>query len=54
MSNIEKHTSRSGETYYSMIDDEGQTVFSFDIEFEDCWTNDDENTIDEGSTPSKI
>lgn len=54
MNTIESHTNANGTAYYSTTDENGQTIFSFTQDFEDIWTNDDQNAIESGSTPSKI
>jgi hypothetical protein len=54
MTNIESHTNDNGTTYYSTTDENGQTIYSFADDFNDIWTQDDENAIESGSTPSKI
>jgi hypothetical protein len=54
MINIESHTNDNGTTYYSTTDENGQTIYSFTDDFTDIWTQDDENAIEPGSTPSKI
>ena len=48
------HTNDAGETYYSGTDENGQTVYSFSPEFDDVWNQEDQDAIDEGSTPSKF
>lgn len=44
MSNeIQNHTNKNGETYYSRTDENGKTIYSFTTDFEDIWTQDDED-----------
>lgn len=54
MNTIESHTNDNGTTYYSTTDENGQTIYSFTEDFEDIWTQDDQDAIESGSTPSKI
>jgi len=54
MTNIESHTNDNGTTYYSTTNENGQTIYSFTDDFKDIWTQDDENAIESGFTPSKI
>jgi hypothetical protein len=54
MNNIQSHTSPKGITYFSTTDENGQTIYSFSEDFEDIWTQDDQDAIESGSTPSKI
>ena len=54
MNTIESHTNSNGTTYYSTTDENGQTIYSFTEDFEDIWTQDDQDAIEAGSTPSKI
>ena len=54
MKTIESHKNNNGTTYYSTTDDNGQTIYSFTVDFEDAWTQDDQDAIESGSTPSKI
>ena len=44
----------NGTAYYSTTDENGQTIYSFSEDFEDIWTQEDQDAIDAGSTPSKI
>ena len=48
------HMNAAGVVYYSTTDEDGQTVYSFSPDFDDIWTQDDEDAINAGSTPSKI
>ena len=54
MNTIESHTNATGTIYYSTTDENGQTIYSFTEDFEDIWTQDDQDAIESGSTPSKI
>lgn len=54
MNAIESHTNSNGATYYSTTDENGQTIYSFTEDFEDIWTQDDQDAIETGSAPSKI
>ena len=47
-------TNANGEAYYSTTDENGQTIFSFSESFDDIWTQEDQDAIDAGSTPSKM
>ena len=49
-----KLTNSAGDIYYAMTDESGQTVYSWTDDFEDIWTQDDQDAIEVGSTPSKI
>ena len=51
---ITTHTNATGTPYYSTTDENGQTIYSFTETFEDIWTQEDQDAIDSGSTPSKI
>ncbi len=54
MNAIESHTNANGTAYYSTTDENGQTIYSFTQDFEDIWTQEDQDAIEAGSTPSKI
>lgn len=54
MKNIQSHKNAAGENYFSGINDEGQTVYSFNEFFDDIWTQEDEHAESEGSTPAKF
>lgn len=54
MNSIESHTNAAGTAYFSTTDEDGQTIYSFTEDFEDIWTQSDQDAIDAGSTPSKI
>jgi len=54
MNSIESHTNAAGTAYFSTTDEAGQTIYSFTEDFEDIWTQEDQDAIDAGSTPSKI
>jgi hypothetical protein len=43
MSNITNHTNTAGVPYFSTTDESGQTIYSFTEDFEDTWTQDDED-----------
>jgi hypothetical protein len=51
---INKHTNADQNAYYSTTDENGQTIYSFTEDFEDIWTQEDQDAVDAGSTPSKI
>jgi hypothetical protein len=51
---IQSHTNAAGDTYYSMPDDEDGIIYSFSEDFADTWTQEDEDAIAAGSSPSKI
>ena len=53
MTTIESHTNAAGDVYFSTTDEDGQTIYSFTEDFEDIWTQDDEDAIAAGSTPAK-
>lgn len=40
---IKTHTNKNGETYYSRSDENGDTIYSFTPDFEDIWTQEDED-----------
>ena len=44
----------AGTVYYSAENENGQRVYSFTPDFDDIWTQDDEDAIKDGSAPSKI
>ena len=50
---IVPHLNNAGEIYYSTEQD-GETIYSFSDDFEDIWKQEDQDTIDAGSTPSKL
>ena len=54
MNSIESHANAAGTVYFSTTDEDGQTIYSFTEDFEDVWTQDDQDAIEAGSTPSKI
>jgi len=54
MKNITTHANANGIKYYSTTDDDGLTIYSFTQDFEDVWTQDDQDAIDVGSTPAKF
>jgi hypothetical protein len=48
MSNeIQTHTNKNGETYYSMESESGETVYSFTQDFEDTWDQDTQSLYGE-------
>jgi hypothetical protein len=49
-----KLTNAAGYIYYSMTDENGETVYSWTDDFEGIWTQEDQDAIESGSTPSKI
>lgn len=48
------HTNAAGTAYFSTTDENGQTVYSFSADFDDVWTQDDEDAINADSAPSKL
>lgn len=48
------HTNSNGTTYYSTTDESGQTIYSFTEDFQDIWTQEDQDAIESGSSPSKF
>ena len=54
MKAAESHINNNGTTYYSTTDENGHTVYSFSQDFEDIWTQEDQDAIDSGSTPAKF
>ena len=51
---ITSHTNAAGIEYVSAISESGETIYSFTEDFEDIWTQDDQDAIEAGSTPSKL
>ena len=51
---IKTHLNKTGSTYYSTTNNDGETIYSFTSDFEDIWSQEDQDAIDTGSTPSKI
>jgi hypothetical protein len=48
MSNqIQTNTNKNGETYYSREYENGETIYSFTKDFEDIWTQEDEDIYGE-------
>jgi hypothetical protein len=43
MKNINTHTNANGIAYYSTADENGETIYSFTEDFEDTWSQDDED-----------
>lgn len=43
MKTITKHTNANGIAYYSTADENGETTYSFTTDFEDIWSQDDED-----------
>jgi len=43
MNTINTHTNANGVEYYSTTDENGETIYSFFKDFEDIWTQDDED-----------
>jgi hypothetical protein len=43
MRDIEMKTNANGDVYYTAKDAEGQTIYSFTPNFEDYWTQEDED-----------
>ena len=37
------HTNAAGTVYFSTTDEDGQTIYSFTEDFEDIWTQEDED-----------
>ena len=48
------HTNAAGTAYFSTTDENGQTVYSFSADFDDVWTQNDEDAINADSAPSKL
>jgi hypothetical protein len=42
---ITTHTNTNGIEFYSTTDEDGKTIYSFSREFEDIWTQEDEDEI---------
>lgn len=51
---ITDHININGTVYYSATDENGQTIYSFTEDFQDTWTQDDQDAINADSAPSKI
>jgi len=51
---METFTNQNGEEYYSKINSNGQRIYSFSLNFEDIWTEDNEAAIANGTTPNKF
>lgn len=47
---ITTHTNDNGIEYYSTTDENGNTIYSFSRDFEDIWTQDDEDEITKAAT----
>ena len=43
MNTINTHTNANGIAYYSTTDENGETIYSFAENFEDIWSQDDED-----------
>jgi hypothetical protein len=54
MKTIESHTNAAGTVYFSTANEDGQTIYSFTEDFEDIWTQDDQDAMESDSAPSKI
>ena len=54
MKPITTHTNAAGTPYYSTTDEHAQTTYSLTEDFEDIWTQEDQDAIEAESTPSKI
>jgi hypothetical protein len=44
MSTITTHTNQNGVPYYSTTNDNGETIYSFTTDFEDIWSQEDEES----------
>lgn len=47
MENVKTHINNNGEKYYSRCANDGSTEYSFTIDFEDTWTDEQEDYINE-------
>lgn len=43
MKNINTHTNANGIAYYSTTNENSETIYSFTEDFDDIWTQDDED-----------
>jgi len=43
MKTITTHTNKNGIAYFSTTDENGQTIYSFTQDFEDTWTQDEQD-----------
>ena len=39
------HTNPNGDLYYSRVEKDGETIYSFNESFEDYWTQEDQDDI---------
>jgi hypothetical protein len=46
MKTINEHTNTNGSPYYSTQDEDGKTIYSFSRDFEDIWTQTDQDAED--------
>ena len=47
MENVKTHTNENGDKYYSRLNENQEREYSFTIDFEDIWTDAEENYINE-------
>jgi len=47
MENVKTHTNENGDKYYSRLNDNQEREYSFTIDFEDIWTEAEEQWVDQ-------
>ena len=51
---METLTNKNGIPYYRKLDGDTHQIYSFSLDFEDIWSEEDESAIEAGTTPSKF
>ena len=47
MENVKTHTNENGDKYYSRLNENQEREYSFTIDFEDIWTDAEEQWVDQ-------
>lgn len=50
---ITTHTNDTGAIYFSKKSDNGEIIYSFNPDFSDHWTQDDQDAMESGNAPAK-
>ena len=49
---IDTYTNANGIKYYSTTDESGDTIYSFELDFEDTWSQEDQDLEDSKNSPA--
>ncbi len=51
---MKTHKNDNGESYFSTVNDNGETIFSFTTDFEDIWSQEDQDLHEEREHKAKM